>query len=168
MPGKGRPPGGSPLDPFFDYLRGLGSQGPGYIASRIADAVLPTCCDCGERAYLAAPCIRCGRYSCPRHGYFNVTSQTSVCPFCADEIDTGAASRARAEMMEEEGATREDYPWCILEMEPTWEESEVQRAYRRQAGKYHPDAVGGDPQMAEAFKVLTRARDEALTMIREG
>jgi len=130
--------------------------------------MLPTCCTCGERAYLAAPCIKCGRYSCHIDGFFNVTTQKSVCAECADEIDTGAAHQARAEYMEEGEATGEDYPWCVLEIEPTWDAAEVNRAFRRQAKRYHPDTVQGSPEAAEAFKVLQAAKNEALEMIQAG
>jgi len=172
MPGDNRrrrgSPSGNPLDTFFDIFKQGAGQAVGSLVRQVGDAMLPTCCTCGERAYLAAPCIKCGRYSCHIDGYFNLTTQTSVCADCADEIDEGAAPRARAEYMEEGDPTIDDYPWCVLGIEPTWDAAEINRAFRKQAKRYHPDVVQGDPQAAEAFKVLQAAKNEALEMIRAG
>ena len=167
-PRRGPLPSGNPLDPFFDIFKQGAKRAVGDIANHIVDTFLPVCCTCGERAYLAAPCIKCGRYSCHIDGFFNITTRTSICADCSEEVDTGAARQVRVERMEDEADTINDYPWCVLMIEPTWSEAEVNRAFRKQAKKYHPDAVRGDPRVAESFKVLQAAKDEALAMIRSG
>jgi hypothetical protein len=152
------------LDTFFDIFRQSAGQAVSGALHQVADAMLPTCCTCGERAYLAAPCIRCGRYSCHIDGFFNIVTRTSICSDCADEVDTGAAARVQAEREQEE-PTREDYPWCVLNIDPTMDRSEVNRAYRVLARTYHPDQAKDNPHAAEAFGMLTRAKDDALEMI---
>lgn len=165
MPGRTR--GNNPLDPFFDYLRGLGGQGAGNLVGRLASAVLPRCCICGAQVYVSAPCIHCGRYACHEHGFFHV-SGVSLCAECAEPLDTGAAQRARqAEApVDEPGAG--DYPWNVLACEPTLDPRMINGAFRRKAKEYHPDLIRNNPATAEAFKALVKARDEALAIAASG
>jgi curved DNA-binding protein CbpA len=52
--------------------------------------------------------------------------------------------------------TDRDY-YDLLEVPPTATLTQIKRAYRRLARKYHPDMNNGDPEAAEHFKLITEA-----------
>ena len=52
--------------------------------------------------------------------------------------------------------------YALLEVQPTANESEIRRAYRRTALKYHPDKVGANPAALEKFHLLRIAYDVLL------
>lgn len=53
-------------------------------------------------------------------------------------------------------ATKKDY-YKLLEVEPQASETDLKKAYRRLAIKYHPDKNPGDPAAEERFKLIAEA-----------
>lgn len=126
-----------------------------------ASVVLPKC-SCG-RPSLPVRCIECGGSCCEQHAWVNPATLRVLCSSCIAQLDgSWSKPQARPKPRRAAPAKGED-PWRVLGIRQTDDEGVVQRAFRKQAKKHHPDH-GGDPQQ---FMRLQHAREEALRRIRD-
>jgi hypothetical protein len=51
-------------------------------------------------------------------------------------------------------------PYTVLGLPPTANRSDITRAYRRLAKKFHPDMNPGDKTAEDRFKTITEAHDQ--------
>lgn len=137
----------SPFDRLLGHV--------GAVAQQVIRQITPPCSAPGcEEPSIPFRCVRCGRFSCSTHGFFNVAA-ASVCGACVTEL----CGRPPIDP---------SWPWGELGLHANATKAEVNKAFRRAAKQRHPDAFT-DPvekqKASEAWARLQAARTEALKRI---
>lgn len=142
------------------------SQNAGFEAvRRFASPYIPKCKVCGESVVTPLPCRLCGQYSCEDHMLYHI-SGFGVCLDCCWEA--GMDFDLEEEEEEDEAI---GFPWSELGIEPTISISDINKAYRKQAARLHPDRFRDQEQKTQAqaaFVRLNAAREEALRIVKGG
>jgi hypothetical protein len=127
-----------------------------------ARVVLPKC-SCG-RPSLPVACISCQCCCCEQHAWVNPATLRVLCSSCVAQTNGPWNEPIKPKQPKQSRTVPKTIDcWKILGIRLTDDEGIVQKAFRKQAKKHHPDH-GGDPQK---FMDLQRAREEALRRIRE-
>jgi hypothetical protein len=131
-------------------------------ARQFIRGALPPCAICGGTA-VPGKCVFCERYFCAEHAWFRKCNEhdegNSLLECICMECFHGIIVKSQK--------NEHPWPWELLGLEPPVSAAEVNRTYRKLAAALHPDKQVGNRATEQLFKLVDRAKTEAIAIIDE-